>query len=212
MILAGVLDGDLEGDVGRDGDRIRARVQLVARREDLRALDGRPSNRAGGDLDAAATDPLEDGGEVVRADELGAREEVRVRHERATARVRPGHSLPAQLAFARVLELVVPDDVAREQALHLRGEDGGGAVDVLGLRRRGKSVCKPVEAADPKLKRLDRRAVLVDQPAGRRNLASALDIELLLAREAGDAALERRLLHACLEERAAELPANRLRR
>src|SRR5262249_4156012 len=97
------------------------------------------------------------------------------------------------------------------QALHLRGEQRAGAGRVLRVGGRRQRAREAVQAADAVLERLDQRVVLVTERARRRDLPRPLDVELLLARQAGGLLLELRLLLALREQHLVELLADLLR-
>ena len=131
--------------------------------------------------------------------------------ERAAAVVRAGDALARELGRGRRLERVLVDDVAREQSLHLAREHRAGASRVLRVGGRRERAREAVQAADAVLQRLDQRLVLVPQRPRRRDRLRALDVELLLVREAGDALLDLGLLQPLLEQHLAELLADLLR-
>ena len=162
--------------------------------------------------DAAPLRRCEHRGHRGRRGELVGLEDGRVGHERAAVVVGAGHALPAKLHLSGPLERVVPDHVARQQALHLRGEQRRGLADALLGGRGRERVREPRKAAHAVLERLDDRLVLVAQRPGRRDRLGAVDVELLLAREPGDLLLELRALHAGGEQVLAELAPDLLRR
>ena len=108
-----------------------------------------------------------------------------------------------------ILEEVVPDDVARQQALGLRREECRGLVRAGEVGRPPERALEPLEAADPELHGLDRGPLLVAELAGRADRLRARDDLLLALRVAVQLRLELLLLHAGLGEQLAEVLADR---
>ena len=102
--------------------------------------------------------------------------------------VDPADAVVLELLERERLEEVVPDDVAREQALGLLGEHDrvGGRCSVFDLRPIvWNAVGEAADAAHAQLERLDEVPVLVAQPPRRVEVLGGGDVLLLLA---GDAA------------------------
>src|SRR5581483_7302615 len=206
--VAGVLDRHREPEVGGRRDRVlTAFRELVVPgqrlgRDDARAVQAGARAAAGG----CALEPLEDRLPEPRARVVRVRDEVRVRDGDA------GDPLAAELVHRRVLEQVVPDDVARDEPLRLPGEQQRVAGDVLGRQRRLlERVGEAGEAADAELERLDRVLVLDAERAGRRHRARGGDVLLLLLGEAGDPALQVGGLDPLGRQGVVQLPADLLR-
>ena len=95
---------------------------------EISAVPCRPPRRAAGRR--RALEPLEDRLPEARARVVGVGDEARVGHGDA------GDPLPAQLLDRRILEQVVPDDVAGDEPLGLPGEEERVAGHVLRRARR----------------------------------------------------------------------------
>ena len=153
LVLAGVLDADLEREVGRGRDlRLRRGRELNPLREHLRVRERASVQAAGRAAGRGTVDALPD-----RAHRAG-RVELDVLDEH---RRRCGEALDALRRHRRLrgsLEEVLPDDVARLEAAPPRGELLAGGRLVVGVLRRLERVEQALQPVDAQLRAPRRRA------------------------------------------------------
>ena len=137
--------------------------------------------------------------------------DVRVREEVRVGNLDPGDVLPFQLVGRRVLEQVVPDDVAGDEPLRLYGQEATSGIGIRGRGRLAKRLGHAAERVEPEVESLDRVTVLCAQRPGRVERAELVGLLLLLLRQAFEPLLDLRRPLAAAREDAVQVATERLR-
>ena len=163
-----------------------------------------PRGRAGRPAGSGAVDPLPDGLHRRRGGDVRVPQEERVGH------VDAGDADLVELLLGRLLEEVLPKDVARDEAPHLDGEVRPGRIRVLRARCRAERIAHRAQPVRTKLERLEHVGVLVAEMPRRIEVARVVRDLVLLPGEARKLALDVGLLLSGRGEERVELAAQPL--